>query len=102
LAKELVNYKLGLISAIFFGCYESDVFFQIYTYEQRLITSFKNIFLNQNIKNIFQRVDNTLFINNSDILLVHTGYIESIHYSKNLSVWGSRLFVGGWYATNLI
>jgi hypothetical protein len=49
------------------------MFFQIYTYEQRLITSFKNIFFKpENIKNIFQRVDNTLFINNSDILLVHT------------------------------
>jgi hypothetical protein len=81
------------------------MFFQIYTYEQRLITSFKKIFFKpENIKNIFQRVDNTLFINNSDILLVHTDMDILNHYSKILSVWGSRLFVGGWYSynTNLI
>lgn len=75
LAKELVNYKLGLIQVPYSldVIKESDFFSDIYIYEERLITSFKNIFCKpKKIKNIFQRVDNTLFINNSDILFVHT------------------------------
>jgi hypothetical protein len=75
LVKELSNFELSLIQIPYSLniMRKSDVFSNIYTYEERLITSLKNIFFKPNsLKNIFRRVDETLFPDKADILFVHT------------------------------
>lgn len=75
LVKELVDYKLGLIQVPYSleVIKKSDLFSDIYIYEQRLITSFKNIIFRPNkLKSILGIVDKTLFPNDTDILFVHT------------------------------
>ena len=75
LVKQLSNFELSLIQIPYSLniIKESDVFSNIYTYEERLITSLKNIFLRpNNLKNILRRVDETLFPDGADILFVNT------------------------------
>jgi len=75
LVKKLSNFELSLIQIPYSLniIKESDVFSNIYTYEERLITSLKNIFFKpSNLKNILRRVDETLFPDQADILFVHT------------------------------
>jgi len=75
LVKKLSNFELSLIQIPYSLniIKESDVFSNICVYEERLIGSFKNIFFKPNtLKNILQRVDETLFPEDTDILFVHT------------------------------
>lgn len=97
LAKELVNYELGLIQVPYSldVIKESDIFSNIYTYEERLIASFKNIlFRPHKLKSIIRRVDKTLNPNETDILFVHTDmdvlnqYIIQKFYQS-----GARVFI---------
>lgn len=75
LVKQLSNFELSLIQVPYSLniIKEKDVFSNIYTYEERLIASFKNIFFRPNkLKSILGRVDETLFPDSADILFVHT------------------------------
>lgn len=97
LAKELVNYDLGLIQVPYSlnVLNDSDVFSSIHTFEERLITSFKNILFRSNkIKNLLNKVDVSLNISKSDVLLVHTDMdllnqyiIQKFYYA------GARIYI---------